>query len=325
MTVKRFAAAMVDAVVSRMHSDPNMAMLGSAYLLGPTMDHPALNEVRDKYANRIIDEPPIAESSVASTAIGAAMCGCRTLAHFGLSAFAMEAWSQMVNEAAVVHYQTAGKVKVPVVFTMMHGMMPVENSQHSRSPYAALANHPGLQIVLASTPYDIKGLMTTALHSESPTVVMNHPMIMPMEGEVPDEDYTIPFGEADVKRVGEDVTIVGTSHKVHVALVAAETLAAEGISAEVIDPRTIVPLDRDVILESVRKTGRLIIVDDAPKMCGFAAEVAALASESAFESLKAPIVRLTLPDVPVPRSTVAQTPFRIVPETVVDAVRKLLG
>lgn len=324
MTTKRYAAAMVDAVVSRMHSDTNMALIGSAYLLGPAGEHPALNEVREKYAHRIIDEPPIAESSVASTAIGAAMSGCRTLAQFGLAAFAMEAWSQMVNEAAVVHYQTAGKVKVPAVFTMMHGMMPIENSQHSRSPYAGLANSPGLQIVLASTPYDIKGLMMTALHSDNPTVVMNHPMIMPMEGEVPDDDYTIPFGEADIKREGDDVTIVGTSHKVHVALAAADTLAGLGISAEVLDPRTIVPLDREAILSSVRKTGRIVVVDDAPRMCGFAAEVAALVAESAFDSLKSPVARLTLPDVPVPRTSLAQASFRLTPERVVGAVKAMM-
>ena len=324
MTVKRYAAAMVDAIVSRMHSDPHMAMIGSAYLLGPSANHPALNEVREKYADRIIDEPPIAESSVASTAIGAAMSGCRTLAHFGLAAFSMEAWSQMVNEAGVVHYQTGGKTRVPAVFTMMHGMMPVENSQHSRSHYAGLANCPGLQIVLASTPYDIKGLMTTALHDDNPTVVMNHPMVMPTEGEVPDGDYTIPFGEADIKRSGNDVTIVATSHKVHVALAAAESLADDGVSAEVIDPRTIVPLDREAILNSVGKTGRLVVVDDAPQTCGFAAEVAAFVVEQAFDSLKAPIVRLTLPDVPVPRSSQAQTSFRLTPERVVDAVASML-
>ena len=324
MTQKRFAAAMVDAVVSRMESDPHMALIGSAYLLGPSANHPALNAVREKYPERIIDEPPIAESSVASTAIGAAMSGCRTLAHFGLAAFSMEAWSQMVNEAAVVHYQTGGKVKVPAVFTMMHGMMPAESSQHSRSHYAGLANSPGLQIVLASTPYDIKGLMTTALRSDNPTVVMNHPMVMPMEGDVPDDDYSIPFGEADIKREGNDVTIVGTSHKVHVALAAAEALAEDGVSAEVVDPRTIVPLDREAILRSVRKTGRLVVVDDAPLTCGFASEVAATAVESAFASLKSPVVRLTLPDVPVPRSSHAQTGFRLTPERVVDAVKVLL-
>ena len=312
MTEKRYAAAMVDAIVLRMNSDPEMALIGSAYLLGPAANHPALNAVRENFPERIIDEPPIAESSVASTAIGAAMSGCRTLAHFGLAAFSMEAWSQMVNEAAVVYYQTGGRVKVPTVFTMMHGMMPVENSQHSRSHYAGLANSPGLQIVLASTPYDIKGLMTTALNSDNPTVVMNHPMVMPMEGEVPDDDYEIPFGEADTKREGEDVTIVATSHKVHVALAAADTLAGDGVSAEVIDPRTIVPLDREAILKSVRKTGRLVVVDDAPLTCGFAGEVAALAAESAFASLKCAVARLTLPDVPVPRSS--QAPNRFPPD-----------
>lgn len=319
-----FAAAMVDAVVARMHDDPTMTLIGSAYLLGPAAEHPELNAVRERYADRIIDEPPIAESAVAGLAIGSAMSGCRALAHFGLAAFAVEAWSQFIHEAGVAHHQSGGQITVPAVFVMMHGIMPIEHSQHSRSPYAMLANCPGIQIVLASTPADIKGLMTTALRSDNPTVVMNHPLLMAMEDEVPDGDFSIPFGQAEVRRAGGDVTIVATSHKVHIALEAAQALAADGVSAEVVDPRTIVPLDRAAILASVRKTGRVVVVDDSPRTCGFGAEIGALVAESAFDDLKAPVVRLSPPDIPIPRGTVAQTPFRTTPEKVVDAVRSVL-
>ena len=183
MSQKRFAVAMVDAIAEQMLADPKMILIGSAFLLGPTGEHPVLNDIRERHADRVVDEPPISESAVAALAIGAAMKGHRTLAHFGLAAFAMEAWSQIVNDAAVAHYQTAGQIKVPAVFTMMHGMIPTENGQHNRSPYASLANYPGLQIMLASTPADMKGLMTTALTCDNPTVVMNHPALMPMEGE----------------------------------------------------------------------------------------------------------------------------------------------
>ena len=319
-----FAAAMVDAVVARMHDDPTMTLIGSAYLLGPTAEHPELNVVRERYADRVIDEPPISESAVAGLAIGSAMSGCRALAHFGLAAFGVEAWSQFIHEAGVAHHQSGGQITVPAVFVMMHGIMPIEHSQHSRSPYAMLANCPGIQILLASTPADIKGLMTTALRSDNPTVVMNHPLLMAMEGEVPDGDFAIPYGQAEVRRAGRDVTIVATSHKVHVALEAAEALAADGVSAEVIDPRTIVPLDRAAILSSVRKTGRMVVVDDSPRTCGFGAEIGALVAESAFDDLKAPVVRLSPPDIPIPRGTVAQTPFRTTPEKVVGAVRSVL-
>lgn len=325
MTTKRFAVAMVEAVADKMQSDPKMTLLGSAFLLGPAGDHPLLNEVREKYAHRIIDEPPIAESAVAAIAIGAAMRGSRTLAQFGLAAFAMEAWSQICNEAAAAYYQSGGQIKVPAIFTMMHGMNPSEHSQHNRSPYTALANFPGLQVMLPSTPADMKGLMTTALNSDNPTVVMNHPALMPTIGEVPDGEYSIPFGQADIKREGTDITFVATSQKVLVALAAAEELAAKGVSVEVVDPRTIMPLDRDAIVASVKKTGRLAVIDETPLTYGFGAEIAALAVEYAFKELKAPVVRISYPDKLIPLGSRAQSAFRITPEKVIAAVEPVLG
>lgn len=297
-----------------------MGLIGSAYLFGPAGDHPVLNQIREEYADRIIDEPPISESAIAAVAIGSAMAGVRVLAHFGFSSFALEAWSQLVHEAGVAHHQSGGQITVPAVFTMNHGMSPKENSQHNRSPYAMLANCPGIEIVLPSSPADMKGLLTSALASNNPTVVVNHPSLMSIEGEVPDGDYSIPFGQADIKREGEDVTIVATSHAVQIALQAADELLNEGVQVEVIDPRTIVPLDRDCIRRSVEKTGRLVVVDESPITCGFGAEVAALVAESAPGDLKAPVFRVSPPDIPIPRGTIAQTPFRITPEKVVNAV-----
>lgn len=325
MSIKRFGAAMVEAISERMHEEPRMGLIGSAYLLGPTGGHPLLDELTAKFPERVIVEPPIAEASVASLAIGAAMGGCPTLAHFGLAAFAMEAWSRFIHEAGAAHALSHGQVKVPAVFTMMHGATPAEHAQHNRSPYASLANCPGIEIVLASTPADIKGLMATALRSNNPTVVMNHPALMAMEGEVPDHHWQIPFGQADVKRTGADITLVATSHKVVEALAAADTLADQGVSAEVIDPRTLVPLDREAIIASMRKTGRLVVVDEGPLTCGFGAEVAALAAESALSALQAPVIRLTTPDAPVPRSTPLQAPLRITAERIVEAAWRCLN
>jgi len=319
MALMTYAAAMVEAIATRMHSDSKMGLIGSAYLFGPAGDHPVLNSIREQYAHRIIDEPPISESAVAAVAIGSAMAGVPVLAHFGFASFALEAWSQLVHEAGVAHHQSGGQVTVPAVFTMNHGMSPKENSQHNRSPYAMLANCPGIEIVLPSTPADIKGLLTTALASNNPTVVVNHLSLMMMEGEVPDAKYSIPFGQADIKRRGDDVTIVATSHTVHVALEAAREMERDGIQAEVIDPRTIVPLDRGAIRRSVAKTGRLVVVDESPITCGLGAEIAALIAESAPRDLKAPVVRVSPPDVPIPSGTIAQTPFRITPEKVVAA------
>ena len=320
MASMTYAAAMVDVIAASMRSDQSMGLIGSAYLFGPAGDHPVLNEIREQYANRIIDEPPISESAIAAVAIGSAMAGVRVLAHFGFSSFALEAWSQLVHEAGVAHHQSGGQITVPAVFTMNHGMSPKENSQHNRSPYAMLANCPGIEIVLPSTPADMKGLLTSALASENPTVVVNHLSLMTIEGEVPDEEHSIPFGQADIKREGEDVTIVATSYAVHIALQASEELMRSGVHAEVIDPRTIVPLDRDCIRRSVAKTGRLVVVDESPITCGFGAEVAALIAETAPGDLKAPVVRVSPPDIPIPRGTIAQTPFRITPEKVVSAV-----
>ena len=252
------------------------------------------------------------------------MAGVRVLAHFGFSSFALEAWSQIVHEAGVAHHQSGGQINVPVVFTMNHGMSAKENSQHNRSPYAMLANCPGLEIVIPSTPADAKGLFNTAMMSNNPTVIFNHSGLMPIEGDVPEGEYSIPFGQADIKRQGKDITIVATSYLVHIALQAASSLSGEGIDVEIIDPRTIVPLDRDCILQSIEKTGRLIVIDESPMTCGFGAEIAALAVESAFEHLLKPVIRLSPPDIPIPRSSLAQQPFAITAEKIIKAAKKII-
>ena len=324
MPQMNYATAMVEAIANRMHKDQEMALIGSAYLFGPAGDNPTLNKIREQYAHRIIDEPPISESAVAAAAIGSAMAGVRVLAHFGFSSFALEAWSQIVHEAGVAHHQSGGQINVPVVFTMNHGMSAKENSQHNRSPYAMLANCPGLEIVIPSTPADAKGLFNTAMMSNNPTIIFNHSGLMPIEGNVPEGEYSIPFGKADIKRQGKDITIVATSYLVHIALEAAKMLSDEGIDVEIIDPRTIVPLDRDCILQSIEKTGRLIVIDESPMTCGFGSEIAALAVESAFEHLLKPVIRLSPPDIPIPRSSLAQQPFAITAEKIITAVKKVI-
>src|SRR4029077_13010608 len=195
-----------------------------------------------------------------------------------------------------------GTLRVPVVYHMLHGLRGGGAAQHSHSPQAMLWNAAGLEIVLPSSPYDVKGLMRSAIRSDNPTIFINHARLMDIEGEVPEEDYTIPFGRADIKRPGRDVTVVATSFVVHTALAAADRLAAEGIEVEVVDPRTLVPLDHATILASVRRTGRLVVVDETNLSCGVASEISAIVAEEGFDSLRAPILRVARLDVPTPFS-----------------------
>ncbi|MBI2359822.1 MAG: 2-oxo acid dehydrogenase subunit E2, partial [Deltaproteobacteria bacterium] len=218
----------------------------------------------------------------------------------GTGSFFYQAFPQVLNEAANTYYMTGGQTKVPVVFHLLHGIRGGGAAQHSHSPQAMLWNTPGLEIMLPSTPRDVKGLLKTAVRSENPTVFVDHAKLFEVKGEVPEGNYEIPFGQAEVKRRGKDVTVVATSLMVQRALQAAEKLARQGIDVEVVDPRTLVPFDKSAVLESVAKTGRLVVADECHKSCGVAAEIAAIVAEEGFQLLKAPIRRVAIPDVPIP-------------------------
>jgi len=235
------------------------------------------------------------------------------------------AWSQLVNEAAVAHYMSDGRITVPVVYHMLHGVRGGGAPQHSQSPQAMLWNAPGLEIVAPSTPADVKGLLLTAIRSNNPTVVVNHAKLMGIEGEVPAGDAAIPFGRADIKRPGRDVTVVATSFMVQETLKAAEALARDGIEIEVVDPRTQVPFDQATILDSVGRTGRLIVVDECPLRGGVASEIAATVAEHGFRSLKAPILRVARADTPVPFSAPLEAAVTPDPAKIADAVRRVMA
>lgn len=322
MTQKTYAAALIEALYERMARGPEVSVIGS-YVLGLGPLRHLVNKIRDDFGDRVID-PPSSEAAVASLGIGAAMAGARPFIDLGTASFAFEACSQIVNEAANAHYMSGGQISVPVVFHMLHGLRGGGAAQHSHSPQAMFWNCPGLEIVLPSTPYDVKGLLHTAIMSNNPTIVLDHASLMAIEQDVPDEDYTIPFGRADIKRQGKDVTVVATSLMVQVVLQAAQQLIAEGIDIEVVDPRTLVPLDQEAILASVRKTGRLVVVDETFLSCGVASEIAAVVAEKGFASLKAPILRVVRPDVPVAFSPVLEHCITPTVDKVVDAVRRLM-
>jgi acetoin:2,6-dichlorophenolindophenol oxidoreductase subunit beta len=318
-----FAQAFVDGLAVAMAEDPRVNLVGSHFLgLGPLRG--LMHDIREHYADRIFD-PPISESAASALGIGAAMAGDRPVVDIGTASFAFEAWSQIINEAGNAHYMTGGQINVPVMFHMLHGLRGGSAAQHGGSPQAMLWNCPGLEIVLPSSPRDAKGLLLSAIRSPNPTVFVSHAKLLGLEGEVPEEPYTIPFGVADIKRAGCDVTIVATSLMVSRALDAATQLSASGIDAEVLDPRTLVPFDRAALLKSVEKTGRLVVVDETNTSCGVAAEITAIVAEHGFRFLKAPVKRVSRPDVPVPFSPKMEEAITVTPDKIARAVRDVLA
>jgi pyruvate/2-oxoglutarate/acetoin dehydrogenase E1 component len=253
------------------------------------------------------------------------MCGQRMFLHLGLAPFAYPAFSTIASEVSTARQGSGGRVSVPATFHMSHGLLHGGASQHSESPMGMFWNVAGIEIAVPWTPGDLKGLLTTALRSDNPSLVITHAFGYGVEGEVPDGDYEIPLGEAAVKREGGDVTIVACSMMVGASLEAAETLAGEGIDAEVIDLRTLVPLDEQTILDSVAKTGHLVITDEGRLRCGVASEIAATVSEHGFDSLKAPPARVARMDAPVPGNQIQEAYLAPSAEKIVAAAKQVAG
>ncbi len=256
----------------------------------------------DEFGEERVIDTPISEAGFVGAGVGAALTGMRPVVELMFIDFAALAMDQIVNQAAKIHYMFGGKAKIPLVIRTNIGAGRSAAAQHSQSLHAWFVHAPGLKVVLPSSPYDVKGLLVTAIEDDNPVMFIEHKMLYYSEGEVPEELYSIPFGKGEVKREGKDLTVVALSSMVGKALRAAEVLAKDGIDIEVVDPKTLVPLDEAIILDSVKKTGRLLVVDEGHKRCGIGAEIAAIVSEKAFDYLDAPILRLGSPDVPVPFS-----------------------
>jgi pyruvate/2-oxoglutarate/acetoin dehydrogenase E1 component len=256
----------------------------------------------EEFGDERVRDTPISESAIIGTAVGAAITGMRPVAEimFGdLTALAMD---QIANQAAKIRYMFGGQASCPLVIRTPFGAGVNIASHHSQSLEAWFMHVPGLYVAVPSTPYDAKGLLKTAIRGNNPVFFCEHKLLYPVEDEVPEEEYTIPFGAADVKREGADVTILATLYMVHKALNAAKQLEKEGIDAEVVDPRTLTPLDKQAIIRSVKKTGRLVIVSEDCKTAGVSAEIAAMVAEEAVDYLDAPIKRVAEPDTPIPFS-----------------------
>src|ERR1700688_2732441 len=271
---------------------------------------------------RILDTP-ISEAGFTAVAVGAAMTGMRPVVDIMFGDFVTLTMDQMVNQAAKIHYMSGGKWKVPMVMRATLGATRRSGSQHSQSLHAWFCHIPGLKVVMPSTPYDAKGLLKSAIRDENPVIFYEDKMMYKLKGPVPEEEYTIPLGVADVKRVGDDITIVATSSMVQVALGAATLLEEAGISAEVIDPRTTWPLDEKTLVDSVKKTSRAMVIDEGYGRYGVTAELAAVIAEGAFYDLDAPVKRMGAMHVPIPFSPPLEDVTVPTEETVLEAARQM--
>ena len=277
-----------------------------------------------KYGDRVMDTP-ISESAFIGAAVGAATCGLRPVAELMFIDFMGVCFDQIFNQAAKFRYMFGGKAETPVVIRTMIGAGFRAAAQHSQGLYPIFTHIPGLKVVVPSTPYDAKGLLIQSIRDNDPVIFCEHKVLYDMEGELPEESYAIPFGEANFVREGDDVTIVAIGRMVHMATEAADNLAKEGVQCEIVDPRTTSPLDEDSILESVEKTGRLVVVDESGPRCGMAADIASMVATQAFNDLKAPIQTVTPPHTPVPFSDYLEDLYIPDVAQVEDAVRNLTG
>jgi pyruvate dehydrogenase E1 component beta subunit len=316
-----YLMALNEALQQEMERDPTVFVTGEDVGQHPPMG--VTLGLLQKFGPQRVVDTPISESAILGLAVGAAAAGLRPVVEIMFIDFLFVAFDQVINQMAKMRYMFGGKAKLPIVVRCPCGGGFQMAAQHSQSLEAMLCHIPGLKVVMPATPYDAKGLLTAAIRDDNPVFCLEHKKCYTMAGDVPQEQYELPLGVAEVKRPGSDVTIVATSYMVHEALQAAEELAGRGIEAEVIDPRTLLPLDMDTILKSVRKTHRVVIAHEAVKFCGFGAEIAAQVAETAFDALEAPPLRVAAPFCPVPFSAPLEEAYLPNAQDIVAAVSSL--
>ena len=312
-----YSAAALEAIAEEMRRDDKIFYMSTD----------AIPPLAKEFGSERVRATPITEAAFTGIGIGAAGCGFRPIVDWRQVTFCFVAMDQIVNQAAKIHYMFGGQVTFPMLFRASVGGGGRVAAQHSQSPYSMFMNVAGLKMFLPSTPYDIKGLLKTAIRDNNPVISFEASRLMGLKGPVPDGEYTIPLGQADVKREGRDVTVVAVAWVLHEALAAAEQLDKEGVSVEVVDPRTLVPLDAATIRGSVRKTGRLVIADEAGPTAGFSAEVAAVVTEDAatFARLQAPVKRVCALQVPIPYSPVLENHVFPDRNRIVAGIREVLA
>ncbi|MFT4158740.1 alpha-ketoacid dehydrogenase subunit beta [Shinella sp.] len=315
--------AVNEAIAEEMRRDPSIFLIGEDVAEAGTPFKVLSGLVEEFGPDRIIDTP-ISEPGFMGMAVGAAMTGSRPIVDLMFGDFIFLVMDQLCNQAAKTHYMSGGKLKVPLVLRTNLGATRRSAAQHSQSLHALVAHIPGLKVALPSSAYEAKGLLKTAIRDDNPVVIFEDKLMYQEKAGVPEEEYLIPFGVANVKREGRDVTLIATSSMVQVAEKAADMLAAEGISAEVIDPRTIVPLDEETLLASARKTGRVVVIDEGHQSYGVTAEIASRIADKAFYHLDAPVQRMGAMDVPVPFSPALEDLTVPTPDGVAARARALV-
>jgi len=317
-----FAQAINEALAEEMRRDPRVFIIGEDVAEAGTPFKVLSGLVQEFGIQRVIDSP-ISEAGITGISVGAAMTGMRPVVDIMFGDFITLTMDQMVNQAAKIHYMSGGKLKVPLVMRTTLGATRRSAAQHSQSLHAWFSHIPGIKVVIPATPYDAKGLLKSAIRDDNPVVFFEDKMMYQLKGPVPEQDYTIPLGVADIKRAGQDVTLVATSSMVQVSLRAAEILDSAGISAEVIDVRTTAPLDRQTLIESAQKTSRVIVIDEGYQSYGVTAEIASVIADDAFYYLDAPVKRMGAMDVPVPFSPVLEDQTVPTPEGVAEMAKTL--
>ena len=313
-----------ETIREEMRKDKYLFMIGED--VGPYGGEMGLSQgLWTEFGDKRMRDAPISEATIIGCALGASLTGCRAIVEIPFCDFMGECMDQVYNQVAKMRYMLGGKAKIPLVIRTPIGGYQNAAAQHSQCLESWFTHIPGLKIVMPSTATDAKGLLRTALHDSNPVLFFEHKKLYHIKEEVPDDDYTIPFGKADIKRQGKDLTIVATSYMVKMSLDAAVILAQEGIEAEVVDPRTLVPLDEETLINSVKKTGKVLIVYEAWKRLGAGSEIASLLAEKAFPYLKAPILRVAAENVPIPFSPVLENFVLPNENKIVKGAKKLLG
>ncbi len=324
MSQKSYAAAIRDTMAQEMRRDANVFAMGEDIeILGGIFG--CTKGLAEEFGSERVRNTPISESAFIGAGLGAACAGMRPIVELMYMDFSLVSMDQIINQVAKTRYIFGGKAKIPLVIRGQQGVGRGNAATHSQSMEAVFMHFPGIKVVMPSTPADASGLLRTAIRDDNPVIFIEHKQLYIMKGEVPDDpDFTIPFGKAKVIREGSDATVIATHTYVHKTLETAEKLAAEGISVEVIDPRTLVPFDTETVIQSVKKTGRAVIVHEAHKTAGIGAEISAQITENAFEYLDAPIIRLGAKQCPLPFNLGLENAVVPQPEDIYNAVRRSL-
>ena len=320
----QYSLAINEALHQMMETDASVFLIGqgvkSPWYVGKTADG-----LLEKFGEERVIDTPVSENAMTGAGVGAAIAGMRPVVVHPRVDFMMYAMDPIINQAANWYYMNGGKASVPVVIWGIINRGGEQAAQHSQAIHAVFSHIPGLKVVMPSTPYDAKGLMIAAIRDPNPVIFIDDRWLYGSEDVVPEDIYEVEIGKGVVRKKGKDITVVATSFMAHESMKAVQELEKEGIDVEFIDPRTVKPIDQDLILKSVMKTGRLLVVDGGWKTCGLAAEISAMVSENVFEYLKAPIKRVTLPDCPAPASAELEKEFYKYSGDVVEAVKQIMG